>query len=295
MPSNSLKWIYLIVLSLIWGSSFILIKKGLIGLSPVQLGAVRIIFTATFLFIAGFKRIRQIARKDWKWVGLTGLLGTFFPSFLFAFAETEIDSSVTSILNSLVPLNTIVLGFLVFKIKSTSLQIIGVFIGLIGTLCLILNGASVNPDQNYYYVFFVIIATFMYATSVNILKRYLQHMEALTIAVGNFAFIVIPAICILLFSGFFSPEVLERPELKPALTYLLLLSLFGTAIAKVMFNKLVHIATPVFASSVTYLMTIIAVFWGVLDGEQFGILQALAAVVILVGVYLANKKQKQTS
>ena len=291
MAANTLKWLYLILLSLIWGSSFILIKKGLVGLTPVQLGAIRIIFTAFFLFIVGFNRITSIKRKAWKWVVLTGLLGTFFPAFLFAFAETEIDSSVASILNSLVPLNTIILGFLVFKIKSTKRQFLGVFIGLLGTVFLILSGASINPDQNYTYVVFVIIATLMYATSVNILKRYLQDMPALTIAVGNFAAIIIPALIILISSGFFKAEVLEAPTLKPALLYMLVLSLFGTAIAKVLFNKLVHIATPVFASSVTYLMTIVAVFWGVLDGERFSFIQALATLIILLGIYLSNKRK----
>lgn len=291
MATNSLKWVYLIILSLIWGSSFILIKKGLIGLTPVQLGAIRIIFTAFFLFIVGFNRIKSIKLREWKWVILTGLLGTFFPAFLFAFAETEIDSSVASILNSLVPLNTIILGFFVFKITSTKRQVLGVFIGLLGTLFLILNGASINPNQNHLYVLFVIIATFMYAASVNILKRHLQHMNALTIAVGNFVAIIIPALVILAASGFFKTEVLEAPSLKPALFYMLILSLFGTAIAKVLFNKLVHIATPVFASSVTYLMTIVAVFWGVLDGERFGIIQGFATIIILIGVYLAHKRK----
>lgn len=291
MAANTLKWLYLILLSLIWGSSFILIKKGLLGLTPVQLGAIRIIFTAFFLFIVGFNRITSIKRKAWKWIILTGLLGTFFPAFLFAFAETEIDSSVASILNSLVPLNTIILGFLVFKIESTKRQFLGVFIGLLGTVFLILSGASINPDQNYTYVVFVIIATLMYATSVNILKRYLQDMPALTIAVGNFAAILIPALIILISSGFFKAEVLEAPTLKPALLYMLVLSLFGTAIAKVLFNKLVHIATPVFASSVTYLMTIVAVFWGVLDGERFSFIQALATLIILLGIYLSNKRK----
>jgi len=291
MAVKSVKWIYLVVLSLIWGSSFILIKKGLVGLTPVQLGAIRIIFTTVFLFVVGFNRIKSIKLKEWKWVILTGLLGTFFPSFLFAFAETEIDSSVASILNSLVPLNTIILGFFVFRLKSTRRQVLGVFIGLTGTMLLILNGASLNPNQNYLYVAFVILATLMYAASVNILKRYLQHVSALTIAVGNFTAIVLPALIILVFSGFFNPEVLSAPTLKPALCYMLILSLFGTAIAKVMFNKLVHIATPVFASSVTYLMPIIAVFWGVLDGERFGIVQGLATLIILIGVYLAHKRK----
>ncbi|TBN15783.1 DMT family transporter [Hyunsoonleella pacifica] len=291
MSTNSLKWAYLIVLAIIWGSSFILIKKGLLGLTPVQLGAIRIIFTSFFLFIFGFKRVKSIKLKEWKWVILTGLLGTFFPAFLFAFAETEIDSSIASILNSLVPLNTIMLGFFVFNVKSSKRQVVGVFIGLLGAILLVLNGASINPDQNYLYVAFVIIATFMYAASLNILKRYLQHVNALTIAVGNFAVIVLPAIIILLCSGFFKMEVLSAPTLKPALFYMVLLSLFGTAIAKVMFNKLVHISTPVFASSVAYLMPIVAVFWGILDNERFSFLQAIATLIILIGVYLAHKRK----
>ncbi len=291
MRTNTVKWVYLIILSIIWGSSFILIKKGLIGLTPVQLGGLRIIFASLVLFVFGFKHIKTIPKKSWKWVILTGFLGTFFPVFLFSFAETEIDSSVASILNSLVPLNTIVLGFTIFKIKSTKRQVFGVFIGLFGSLLLVLNGASVNPNQNYLYVLYIIAATVMYAGSVNILKRYLQDMNALTITVGNFAAIFIPACLLLIDSGFFKKEVLASPDFKPALIYVLLLSLFGTAVAKVLFNKLVHIATPVFASSVTYLMPVIAVFWGVLDGESFGLIQLMATLIILLGVYLAHKKK----
>ncbi|WP_406685569.1 EamA family transporter [Seonamhaeicola sp. MEBiC1930] len=288
---RNIKWVYLIVLSLIWGSSFILIKKGLIGLTPMQLGAVRIILTGFFLFIVGFKSIRTISLKDWKWVVLTGLLGTFFPSFLFAYAETEIDSSIASILNSLVPLNTIIIGFLVFKINSTKRQVLGVFIGLLGTVMLIMNGVSLNPTQNYSYAFLVIISTFMYAASVNILKHHLQAMNALTVAVGNFTAIIIPAIIVLISTGFFKEEVLTSPSLKPALLYMIVLSLFGTAIAKVLFNKLVQIATPVFASSVAYLMPIVAVFWGLLDGETFGFFQGIATVIILIGVYLSHERK----
>ena len=292
MSSASSKWIYLFTLSLIWGSSFILMKKVLVGLTPVQLGSLRIIFSGFFLFIVGFKKIKTISTKDWKWVGITGLLGTFFPVFFFAYAQTEIDSSIASILNSLVPLNTVVVGFIVFKIISTKRQIFGVFIGLFGAIMLIVNGASINSNQNYLYVIFIILATVSYATSVNVLKRYLQNMHALTIAVGNFAVIIIPATIILVSSGFFKTEVLESESLKPALLYLLVLSLFGTAMAKVLFNKLVHVATPVFASSVTYLMPIVAIFWGVLDGETLSLLQVLASLIILLGVYLAHKRSK---
>lgn len=290
MKTNSIKWAYLIVLSLIWGSSFVLIKKALVGVTPIQLGALRVIFTGFFLFIVGFNRIKTIQYKNWKWIGLTGVLGSFIPMFLFAFAETEIDSSVASILNSLVPLSTIVLGALIFKIKSTNLQILGVVIGLLGSVLLIVGGATINPNQNYFYAILVIIATTMYAANVNIIKRHLQDIKALTIAVGNFTVIIIPAIIILLCSGFFKKAVFFSPHFLPSMGYLLILSLFGTALAKVLFNKLVHIATPVFASSVTYLMPVIAIFWGVLDGESFSFFQFLASLVILLGVYLSNKR-----
>lgn len=289
MAKNTTKFVYLIVLSIIWGSSFILIKKGLLGLTPVQLGAIRIIFASIFLFVVGFKKLKTITKKDWKWVMLTGVLGTFFPVFLFAYAETEIESSISSILNSLVPINTIILGFIIFKIKSTKRQVLGVVVGLLGALLLVLNGVSLNPNQNYLYVVFIFTATLMYAASVNVLKRYLQNMDALTISVGNFAVIFVPACLLLVSSGFFSEEVLINPTLKPALLYVLILSLIGTAIAKVLFNKLVHIASPVFASSVTYLMPLVAIFWGVLDGETIGFFQVVAGAIILLGVYLAHK------
>lgn len=295
MKDSFAKWVYLITLSVIWGSSFILMKKVLIGLTPMQLGSLRIVFSAVFLFVVGFKKIKTIEAKDWKWVILTGLLGTFFPVFFFAYAQTEIDSSVASILNSLVPLNTIIIGYAIFKIMSTKRQVLGVIVGLLGAVILISRGATLNENQNYLFAIFIVLATIAYATSVNILKRYLQNMHPLTIAVGNFSVIIIPAIIILICSDFFSEEVLNSPNLRMSLFYLVVLSLFGTAMAKVIFNKLVHVATPVFASSVTYLMPIVAIFWGVLDGEKLSLLQIIASIVILTGVYLSHKRPPKNS
>jgi drug/metabolite transporter (DMT)-like permease len=288
--SGNKKWAYLLILSLIWGSSFILIKKALIGLTPLQLGALRILISGVFIFLAGFKTIKTITKIQWKWLIISGLLGTFFPAFLFAFAETEIDSAIASILNSLTPLNTILLGFAVFQIASTKRQITGVVIGFIGTSILIGAGAQLNPDQNYMYAGLVIISSIMYAANVNIIKRHLQEVKAITIAVGNFAAIMVPALIVLLFTGFFSAETFAIPELKMSIFYIIILSAFGTALAKVLFNQLVQMSTPVFASSVTYVMPVVALIWGVLDGEGFNMIQGLATILILVGVYLANKR-----
>jgi len=289
MKGNNTKWVYLIILSIIWGTSFILIKKSLLGFTAYQLGALRTIITGLFLFLAGFSSIKSITKTEWKWIIISGFLGSFFPAFFFAIAETEIDSAVASILNSLVPLNTILLGFAIFKIGSTRRQIFGVIIGFIGTAILILKGAELNPEQNYMYAGFVIVSTLMYAANVNIIKRHLQDVKPLTIAVGNFVPLIIPAFIILICTNFFNATTFNNPEFSISLFYVIILSLFGTALAKVLFNKLVQISTPVFASSVTYLMPIVALIWGVLDGESFSFLQGLASGIILLGVYLSHK------
>ncbi len=290
MQVNKVKWFYLGVLALIWGTSFILIKKALLGLTPIQVGALRTIITGIILVIVGFNTIKNSSKKDWFWLAISGFLGSFFPAFLFAIAETEIDSAVASILNSLVPLNTILLGFAFFNIGSTKRQFFGVIIGFIGTVVLILQGASIHPNQNYFFAGYIVIATFMYAANVNIIKRYLQHVKPLAVVTGNYVCICIPAIFVLLFTDIFKTARIENDKFLVSLLCVGILSFFGTALAKVLFTKLVQIATPVFASSVTYLMPLVALSWGVLDGEKFTSTQLVAAVVILVGVYLSQKK-----
>ena len=287
------KWIYLISLSLIWGTSFILIKKALIGLTPIQLGSLRIIFSSIIIFIFAWNTLKLISKKEWKWIIISAFLGSFFPAFLFAFAETEIDSSVASILNSLVPLNTVIIGAIVFKIASSKKQIIGVLVGLIGTYLLIDGGIQLNPDQNYLYAGLVILCSFLYGFNVNIIKKYLNDIPAVTIAAGHFSVIFIPAIIIFSFSGFNVDQVYDPITLK-SIGYVLILSAFGTALAKVLFNKLVQISTAVFASSVTYSLLIVSLFWGILDGELFSFNQLMATVLIVLGVLLSSRKPRQS-
>ncbi|MAU30910.1 MAG: permease [Flavobacteriaceae bacterium] len=283
------KWFYLIALSIIWGSSFILIKKALVGLEASQLGSLRIIFSSIFIFLIAWRNIFSIKKIEWKWLTISAFLGSFFPAFLFAFAEKEIDSSVASIINSIVPLNTLILGMIIFKIESTKRQIIGVLIGFFGTYLLITSGLKLNPDQNYNYAGLVILCSFLYALNVNIIKKYLQHLSALTITVGHFTAIIFPAILVFIFSDFkFSS--LENDEVKTSVFYVFILALFGTALAKIIFNKLIKISSPVFASSVTYSMLIVSIFWGIVDGEKFSAYQLIATFIIVFGVILTNKK-----
>lgn len=282
------KWFYLIILAIVWGSSFILMKKALIGLTAIQVGSLRMLITAAFLLLIGFKSLKKIQKKQWKYIAYTALLGTFFPSFLFAFAITKIDSSISAILNSLTPFNTFIVGALVFGFAFKKKQLIGILIGLAGTTILVLKGAHSNPDQNYWYALLVIISSVGYAFNVNIVKKYLNDVSALAITTGNFLLLIIPALIVLYFTDFHVTFEWNDTSMS-ALGYITVLSVVGTGIAKVMFNRLVQISTPVFSSSVTYLIPIIAVMWGVVDNENLHFIQLFAGAVILFGVYLVNK------
>lgn len=292
MHTDQRKWVYLIVLSLIWGSSYILIKKGLEGFSPVQLGAVRIVFSTIFLLVVGWSSLRTIKPAQWKWIAASAICGTFVPVFLFAYAETEIDSSIASVLNSLVPLFTILIGFIAFRLRTQWVQVAGVLLGLAGAMILIFQGARVNPGQNHFYALLVVLAALLYAANANIIKAQLQHVKAMAIATGSFVLMVFPALALLFFSGVFTEKVTSGDHFWSSLGYIVLLSVFGTGLAKIMFNRLIQISTPVFSTSVTYLIPVVGVFWGLLDGERFTLLQAGGAAVILAGVYLVNSKRK---
>lgn len=283
---------YLIILSVVWGSSFILMKKALLGVTPIQLGALRMLFAAIFMLIIGFPSLKKTQKKHYKYIIYTALAGTFFPVFLFAFAVNCIDSSIASILNSLTPFNTLLLGLWFFGFRFQKKQVLGILIGLLGTLVLILEGADLNPSQNYWFSLLIVVASIGYALNVNMVKKYLYDLEALAITTGNFLLLIIPATVVLYFTDFFSTYKGSEIEQK-ALLWIALLALFGTGLAKVIYNKMVHISTPVFASSVTYIIPIVAVFWGVLDGEQLSIIQILAGFLILFGVYLVNKRKNK--
>jgi drug/metabolite transporter (DMT)-like permease len=288
MQTATLKWFLLTILALIWGSSFILIKKGLVGLSPMQLGSLRIIFSALFLLIIGFKSLTQIKQYQWKYIALTSLFGTFIPAFLFAIAQTQISSSVSSILNSLTPLNTLIIGGFAFGLTFKRSQILGVIIGLIGTLLLIINGALNHPNQNYWYTILVLIASICYATNVNLLKKYLSDVKPLSISTGNFAVMLVPALIVLLSTDFMS--VVEHAEVQNSMIYIVILGVVGTGIANIIFFKLIQMSSPVFATSVTYLIPVVAFFWGLLDNEMLTPIQFIGAFIILIGVYLSSKK-----
>lgn len=298
MKSPYIKYVYLVILSLIWGTSFILIKKalgnnnGALVLQPLQLGAARTIMSSIILASIGWRSFKKTARKDWKWLFISGLLGSFFPAFLFAFAQTQIDSAISAILNSTVPLITLILGAVLFGIAFSRTQLLGVLLGLAGAIGLVVAGMQEHAEQNYLFAGLILIACSCYASNVNIIKKYLQHVNPLAITTGNFIFIAPLAIVVFLSAGGLRLDF-ASPLVQKSFGYILVLCVLGTVAAKVLFNKLVQMTSPVFASSVTYLIPVIGLMWGILDGEQFSLWQVVATGVIITAVVLVTRVNKK--
>ena len=284
------KWGTLVILSLIWGSSYILIKKGLTGLTPIQLGSLRVIVTTIIIAPIGYQKIKHIPRQKMKWVALSAFVGSFFPAYLFAFAETEISSSITAVMVSLTPLFTLLISVFVFSEELLKKQVFGVLIGFTGIVVLI-NNELLSSSFNVLYVMFIVLAAFCYAINANVLKYKLSNIPALGIVFMSFLFMFIPAFIILCFSDFPFSDFTSDPLIIESIIYIVILALFGTAIAKVLYIKLLAISTPVFSVSTTYLMPVVAIFWGLLDGEEFKLTQFTGTAIILLGVYLVTKKK----
>ncbi|MGB1205457.1 MAG: DMT family transporter [Chitinophagales bacterium] len=284
-------WLYLATISVIWGSSFILIKKGLVVFEPTQLACLRIFLAMLAMSPLIFSSIKKIKRSDLLPIMAIAIIGTGIPAFLYATAQTQLDSSVAAILNSLTPLFTLIIGLLFFKTKVHFAKMIGVLLGLLGAINLVLQTSSNSTFEisNYFYAGLIIFGTMCYGTSINLLKTYAQHVPA--IALNTTLFMIIgPFAGLYLFTATDFVSVMQTAEgAWQAFGYVCLLSVFGTALATIIFFKLAQLTDALFSSTVTYLIPIVALFWGFLDGEIIGLSHLLGLGLILLGVYLAGK------
>ena len=285
----ALAWILFLILSLIWGSSFILIKKGLTSLNPEEVASLRIASASLVLLPFAAKRIKEINKKNIFTLILVGLMGSFLPSFLFALAQTKLSSSLTGIMNALTPFFTIMISVLFFKEKPEKKIYIGIVLGFIGTLFLISNRENGDFSFNYY-AFFVVAATILYGINANLIKHYLDLMKSLSIASISLTIVGPLSIIYLLFLTPFLDHIHE-PKVLVASSYIVILGVFGTAFALILFNKMVQLTNPVFSTSVTYLIPIISVFWGVIDGEQLSLLQFFSMLTIMIGISISNRRK----
>jgi drug/metabolite transporter (DMT)-like permease len=291
--SNLMAWTLLIILSIIWGSSFILMKKGLLAFDPGEIAALRILSASLFLIPIAIKNLREIKTgKQWLFLFASGFFGSLIPAFLFPLAQTRIDSAVVGILNALTPFFTILIGAVLVKAKFTNRIKSGIFIGFIGSLLLVAAGSGGDLMHINFYTLLIVLATILYGFNVNILKYYLVDIRPVHITSFSMMMIGPFSLIYLIFYADVIHTIKSDINSLIPLMYIIFLGVIGTAISLILFNKLVKITNIVFSSSVTYLIPIVAVAWGLIDNEKLLFQHYVGMIFIIFGVLLANKGRR---
>lgn len=279
----------LLVLAFIWGSSFILMKIGLKSFSSNQAAAIRVFLASLVLLPYSLRNIKHIKKKDVKSILIAGFLGSLIPAFLFTKAQTRIDSALAGMLNSLTPVFTLLVGYVFYKTRIRYIQIVGLILGLLGASGLIAAGSGLMLENLNTYALFVVLATVCYALNINVVKTNLSHLTGVQITSLSFFFVGPVALGYLFFTDF--GAVAESIGWGYHLGALAILGVLGTAVAMLLMNSLIRHISAVYASSVTYIIPIFAIAWGLLDGEDITIYHLVFMLLILVGVYLINRKK----
>ncbi|MBN2275976.1 MAG: DMT family transporter [Bacteroidales bacterium] len=291
--NKGFQWIVLISLAFIWGTSFILMKKGLDSFNNYHVAAFRIFFSFVLLLPVSIKNIRKINIRNFKSLLIAGFLGIAIPAVLFTTAQTHISSSLAGILNSLTPFFTLLVGLLLYKVKFRWLSFIGVMIGMVGAAGLVVHKSSDILYNVNIYAILVVIATLCYGTNINEIKSKLSHMTGLEIT--SLATLLIgPFGAVYLIISDFSYVSVSR-DMWLSLLYVFLLALFCSVIALIIFNTLIRYTSAVFSSSVTYIIPIFAIMWGLFDGESLTFVQLVWTSLILIGVYLINRNNNKST
>ena len=282
------QFLALLILAFIWGSSFILMKTGLKSFSSEQVAGIRILLASLVLLPFSIKNLKFLKKEDVKSLLIVGFLGSFIPAFLFTKAQTQIDSSLAGMLNSLSPVFTLIIGMLLYKTNFKSLQALGIVIGLIGALGLIVSGDGLSIGNVNAYTLLIVLATIFYAINANEIKSQLSHLTGIQVTSLAFLF-TLPASIIYLLTTNFKP-VFTNPSWTIHLLSIAALGIIGTALAALLLNIIIRNTSAIYAQSVTYIIPIFAIFWGLMDGEMISALHLVSMCFILLGVYLTNKK-----
>lgn len=290
MKTGRLAWFILILLSIVWGSSFILMKRGLKAYSSDEVAALRISIAFVVLSPLLIKHYKIDFKKYWKGLILMGVFGNLIPAFLFTKAETEISSSLTGMLNALTPLFTILLGMIWFKMKPSGTQIAGIIIGLIAAVALLYFDLNNAPSKNALYGLLVVVATICYAISVNGIRQYLYDLNSIKATV--WAFTITGPVSLVYLFGFsdFTTHFQTSEFALSSLVYISVLAIVGTAISVILYNILIKQAGAIFASTCTYLIPVVAIGWGLMDYEIINAIQFFSIIIIILSVYLINRR-----
>jgi len=281
------QWLTLIILAIIWGTSFILMKTGLNSYTPLQIASLRMFIAFLFFIPFASKALKKLKKKHLPYILFISIIGNGTTAFMFALAQTSIKSSMAGMLNATTPLFTFIIGVIFYSLKTKIYKILGLLIGLIGTFALLYFDSDISLSSSLLYPLLAIVATVFYSINVNMVKFNLKDLDGLTISILTFVFVGPLSIIVFLFTDYSS--VVQSNNFLISSLSIFLLAIFSSGIALILFNILIKYTSTIFASTVTYLIPVVAILWGFFDGENILILQILSVVVIIAGIYLVNK------
>lgn len=290
--SQGLIWTIIFFLSLLWGSAFFLIKKALLYFPPIELATGRIFFATLILLPVGLSSIRKIRLRDMKYVLLFALTVNLGTAIFYALAQTRLDSALNGIVNTLVPVMTVLSGIFIYKQKAVKAELIGIGVGLLGAILLIFQSGGTLGSINAF-IGFSILATICGGLSGNVLKFNLAPYKALHVSAVSLVLVLPVTAGYLGFSGFFSYAF--EPENLTGLLILFFLGALSNALGLFLVARLIQLSDPVFASIITYFMPLVAMAWGIWDGERIGLMQLFGMAMILIGVLLVNRAKRRAT
>lgn len=292
MNHRIISWVIFVLLCIVWGSSFILMKYSTEGLNALQIAAVRI-FSGGIVFLPfAFFHLCKIPRQKLGLVMIAGLAGNLVPAFLFALAiEKSIDSSLAGILNALTPICVVLIGIFFYKDRIIAEKMLGVLIGFTGVCWLTLSQQQISLHY-FGYAMLIVLGTILYGINVNLVSHRLYMLQPLHLTTVSMAVLTVPSGVILWQQDFFMSDFSNR-VLQVSIGASAILGIVGSSLATLLFYMLVKMSGGLFASLVTYGIPFVAVFWGVIDGEKITMTELLCLGIILLGVYLANRQEKK--
>ncbi|CAJ0786031.1 hypothetical protein LMG19083_01374 [Ralstonia psammae] len=273
----------LLTLAALWGASFLFIRVAAPPFGPVVLIALRLAIASCFLVpLLAMRGKLGALRLHWPHLLVLGVLNAAIPLCLFAYAELTLTAGFTSVLNAAAPLFASIVAFVWLGDRMSSLRVLGIVIGFIGVIVLVGGSSLIDARQGGVAVVAALLATVLYGVANSYTKRFLTGVSPLAVATGSLlaATIVLAPLAFWLW-----------PTQTPAGSVWLHVIGLGTActgIAYILFFRLVANVGPTRAASVSFLIPVFGVLWGILFlGERLSVNMAIGCAVILLGTSLA--------
>jgi drug/metabolite transporter (DMT)-like permease len=280
-------WTSFLYLTLVWGSTFILNKRTLITFTSIQAASLRLTFGLSAMIWFVKPHLALIPKEKRFHLVVSALTGICIPAYCFALAQAGLPSAMTGVLNALTPCMAFILGIVFFRQSASWLKIAGLTLGFIGSAMIILVNAKGQLSLNAY-ALWVVLAAMLYGFNLNWVKKYLAEVPALPLATTAVVIAGVVGFCILLTTNWLE-SMRANPAGTTSFAAIATLGILGTALGQFFFARMLQLSSALFAGTITYFIPIVAVAWGLYDGEVLTWVHFLGILCIIGGILIISR------